>query len=170
MAYTKRWFVKKAFSEIGMANYVFDLQPEQLQECLDRLDSQMATWDGNGIRLGWSIPESEDDSALDDEVDVPYQAREAIFKQLALKIAPLFGKTCPPELKTAADSCFDALLQFTAWPIPMQFPKTLPQGAGNKPWRTVANPFMGPPVDYIEAGGDGPIDFGTLPTDNGAEP
>jgi hypothetical protein len=169
VAYSKGWFVRKAFSEIGMAAYVFDLQSQQLQEALERLDSQMATWDGNGIRVGWSIPESEDESSLEDEVDVPYQAREAIFKQLALKIAPLFGKTCSPELKSAASQAMDALLQFTAWPIPMQYPGTLPSGAGNKPWRNQGTPFLGPPVNPVLAGGDGPIDFGTLPTNNGGE-
>ena len=166
MAYSKNWFVQKAFSELGMAGYVFDLQPEQLQECLDRLDAQMATWDGNGIRLGWSIPESEGDSRLDDQVDVPNFAREAIFKNLAIAIAPLFGKAPSADLKAKADSTMDAMLQATAWPVPMQFPNTLPSGAGNKPWRNVASPFLGPPTDYVEAGGDGPIDFGTLDNQN----
>ena len=168
MAYSKQWFIDNAFESIGMASYAFDIQPEQYQAALRRLDSQMATWDGNGIRLGWSIPEAENESALTDMVDVPYQAREAIYLQLGLKISPLFGKMCSPEFKAAADQAFDALLQFTAWPIPMQFPNSLPSGAGNKPWRNVANPFLGPPIDPVVGGGEGPIDFGTLPPNNGA--
>jgi len=170
MAYTKRWFLEKAFSRIGMANYVFDLSPEQLADGLDSLDSMMANWDGRGIRVGWSIPDADNESSLADEVDVPYQAREPIFLNAGLRLAPMFGKTPSMEFKTAAQQALDSLMQFTARPIPQQFPNTLPLGAGNKPWRNVANPFLGPPVDHVFAGGESNVDFGTLPTDNGAEP
>ena len=34
MGYSKRQFVAAAFEEIGLASYVFDLQPEQLQSAL----------------------------------------------------------------------------------------------------------------------------------------
>lgn len=162
MAYDKRWYVEKAFAKVGLAAYVFDLEPEQMQEALDLLDSMMATWDGKGIRVGWSIPNAENASSLDDEVDVPYFAREAIFLQAGIRLAPNFGKTISPEHKLNAKTALDDLMIFTARPIPMQFPETLPSGAGNKPWRTVDNPFLGPPSEQIEAGGDGPIDFGTL--------
>jgi hypothetical protein len=162
MAYTKRWYVTKAFSKIGLADYVYDIQPEQLQECLENLDSMMATWDGQGIRVGWSIPNAEDQSSLDDEVDVPYQAREAIYYQLGMRIAPNFGKTLSTDYKVDAKDALESLMLFTARPTPMQYPSTLPSGAGNKPWRTVDNPFLGPPADAIVAGSDSPIDFGTL--------
>lgn len=160
--YSKRWFVTKAFSKIGLAGYVFDLQPEQLQYALEDLDSMMASWDSLGIRVGWSIPNAGGSSDLDDEVDVPYYAREAIYLQLALRIAPDVGKTVAPELRSTATIAFDTLCRQMAQPVPMQFPDTLPSGAGNKPWRNVDNPFLGPPTDYVVAGGDGPIDFGTL--------
>lgn len=52
MAYTKRDIVAMAFEEIGLAGYVFDLQPQQLEGALRRLDSMMATWNGKGLRLG----------------------------------------------------------------------------------------------------------------------
>ncbi len=162
MAYSKRWYVTQAFAKVGLADYVYDLQPEQLQVALQLLDSMMATWDGKGIRVGWSIPNSEDASSLDDEVDVPYFAREAIFLQAGIRLAPNFGKTISAEHKLNAKQALDDLMAWTARPIPMQFPNTLPSGAGNKPWRTVDNPFLGPPLEPIEAGGDGPIDLGTL--------
>lgn len=162
MAYTKRWFVTEAFSEIGLAEYVFDLQPEQLQTGLNLLDSQMATWDGKGIRVGWSIPNEAEQSDLDDEVDVPYYAREAIYLQLALRLAPRFGKTLSPDTKVNAKNAYDALMRENAQPVPMSYPSTLPAGAGNKPWRNQGTPFLGPPGNPLAAGGDGPIDFGTL--------
>lgn len=170
MAYTKRFFIQQAFTEIGLAEYVFDPQPEQFQSALTRLDSQMATWDSMGIRVGWSIPNAENQSTLDDAVDVPYYAREAIYLQLGLRICPMFGKTPSPDLKSSADKAFSALVRENAQPVPMQFPNTLPSGAGNKPWRTLDNPFLGAPTDFIQAGSESPIDFGTLPTNNGAQP
>lgn len=169
MAYSKRWYIERAFAEVGFASYFFDLQPEQLQEALNKLDSMMATWDGKGIRVGWSIPNSEDGSDLDDEVDVPYFAREAIFLQAGLRIVPMIGKTPSADTKTNAKNALDALMAFTARPVPQQYPSTLPSGAGNKPWRTVDNPFLGPPANPLAAGGDGPIFPGTLnPNDQGS--
>jgi len=51
MAYTKRDIVNRAFEEIGLAAYVYDLAPQQLEGALQRLDAMMATWNGKGIRL-----------------------------------------------------------------------------------------------------------------------
>lgn len=170
MAYTKRYYIDQAFTLIGLANYAYDLEPEQLQTALQSLDSMMANLDGQGIRVGWSIPNAENQSSIDDEVDVPYQAREPIGYQLGLRIAPKFGKTLSREFSVAAKNAMNALMIFTAQPVPYQFPNTMPSGAGNKPWRTVDNPFLGPPIDPLLAGEDGPIDFGTLPPENGAQP
>ena len=36
---------------------------------------------------------------------------------------------------------------------------TMPAGAGNKPWRVYDNPFIRPPVDPVDAGPDGPLQF-----------
>ena len=56
MGWTKRQFIEQAFEEIGLAAYVFDLTPEQLQSALRRLDAMMAGWNTNGIRIGWPMP------------------------------------------------------------------------------------------------------------------
>jgi hypothetical protein len=56
MGYSKRQFISAAFEEIGLASYVFDLQPEQLQSAMRRLDAMMADWNGKGIRLGYPLP------------------------------------------------------------------------------------------------------------------
>jgi hypothetical protein len=87
MGYTKRQFVTSAFEEIGLADYVFDLQPEQLEAALRRLDSMMAEWNAAGIRLGYAMPSSPQDSDLDTETNVPDSAWEAIITNLAIRIA-----------------------------------------------------------------------------------
>ena len=66
MGYSKRQFVAAAFEEIGLASYVFDLQTEQLQSAMRRIDAMMADWNGKGIRLGYPLPGSPQDSDLDE--------------------------------------------------------------------------------------------------------
>ena len=159
MGYSKRQFVAAAFEEIGLASYVFDLQPEQLQSALRRLDAMMSDWNGKGIRLGYPLPGSPQDSDLDDPSDVPDSANEAIICNLAIRLAPGYGKQVMVETKTTAKQGYDTLMQRATAPIPQQLPATMPAGAGNKPWRVYDNPFIRPPVDPVTAGPDGPLEF-----------
>jgi len=147
MSWTKRQFVEQAFSEIGLAGYIFDLSPEQLQTAVRQLDSMMATWNGKGIKLGYPIPISPENSDLDQETGVSLEANEAIYLMLAIRIAPGFGKAVPPSTATLAKMAYDVLLQIAARPPQQQFPGTLPSGAGNKTWRDLDNPFMPTPSD-----------------------
>lgn len=158
MGYTKRQFVEAAFEEIGMANYVFDLQPEQMQSALRRLDAMIAEWNALGIRLGYPLPTSPQQSELDDQTNVPDMAWEAIINNLALRIAPGFGKEVRPETKATAKNAYNTLLQRSAFPLEQQLPQTTPQGAGNKPWRW-DNPFVPMPADPVDAGPDGPLEW-----------
>ena len=54
MGWTKREYIEQAFEEIGLASYVFDLTPEQLQSALRKLDAMLAEWNAKGLRLGLS--------------------------------------------------------------------------------------------------------------------
>lgn len=159
MGYSKRQFVASAFEEIGLASYVFDLQPEQLQSALTRLDAMMADWNGKGIRLGYPLPGSPQDSELDEPTLVPDSANQAIFTNLAIRLAPAYGKAVMIETKATAKDSYNTLLQRATAPIEQQMPSTMPSGAGNKPWRTYDNPFLRPPVDPTLAGPDGPIEY-----------
>lgn len=159
MGYSKRQFVTAAFEEIGLASYVFDLQPEQLQSALNRLDAMMADWNGKGIRLGYPLPGSPQYSDLDEPSEVPDSANETIFTNLAIKLAPSYGKSVMPETKVTAKESYNTLLMRATTPLEMQLPGTMPAGAGNKPWRNYDNPFLQRPVDPVLAGQDGPIEF-----------
>lgn len=158
MGYTKRQFVEGAFEEIGMANYVFDLQPEQLQSALRRLDAMMMEWNAQGIRLGYPIASSPQDSDLDTETNSPDSAWEAVITNLAVRIAPGYGKTVSPDTKMVAKNAFNTLLSRATFPLEKQLPETMPIGQGNKPWRW-DNPYVYPPVDPVDAGSDGPLEW-----------
>ncbi len=69
MSYTKGQFVDAAFEEIGLGS-AFDLQPDQLQTALRRLDGMMAMWNGKGIRIGYPLSSSPEDSKLETETQV----------------------------------------------------------------------------------------------------
>lgn len=158
MGYTKRQFVTAAFEEIGLADYVFDLQPEQLNSALNRLDAMMAEWNAAGIRLGYSMPSSPQDSDLDEPTFAPDSAWEAIITNLAIRLAPGFGKTVSPDTKVTAKTAYNVLLQRAAYPLEKQLPVTMPIGQGNKPWRW-DDPYMPFPADPVDAGPDGPIEW-----------
>jgi len=141
-----------------MAEYVFDLQPEQLQSALNRLDAMLAEWNAKGLRLGYSLPSSPQDSDLDEPTFTPDSAWEAIITNLAIRIAPGYGKAVSPDTKVTAKAAYNTLLQRAAFPLEQQLPETMPTGQGNKPWRW-DNPFVPRPVDPVDAGPDGPIEW-----------
>ena len=159
MAWTKRQFVEMAFSEIGLASFVYDLQPEQLDNALRRLDSMLASWNARGIRLGYPIPSNPQDSDLDDSSNVPDSANEAIYTNLGIALAPAYGKTVSPDTKIAAKMAYDTLLsRAAATPLEMQFPGTLPVGAGNKPYN-YDQQFFSDPSTPILTGDDGDLQY-----------
>jgi hypothetical protein len=160
MGYSKRQFVQAAFEEIGLATYAFDLQPQQFESALRRLDAMMAEWNAKGIRLGYPIPGSPEDSDLDSESEVPDSANEAIITNLAIRIAPSYGRTPMPETKITAKTAYNTLLSRATMPPEQQFPSGLPRGAGWKPWRETNEPFLPGPEDPLTVGPDGPLDFG----------
>jgi len=158
MGYTKRQFVTAAFEEMGLADYVFDLSPEQLESALRRLDAMLMEWNAKGIRLGYASASSPQDSDLDTETNVPDSAWEAVITNLAVRIAPGYGKTVSPDTKMVAKQGYNTLLQRATFPLEQQLPETMPSGAGNKPW-WYDNPFLQRPVDPVDAGSDGPIEW-----------
>lgn len=158
MGWTKRQFVLQAFEEIGLASYVYDLTPEQLNSALFKLDAMMGTWNGKGIRIGYPLPTSPNNSTLDTQTNVPDSANEAVYTNLATRIDGGYGKTVSADTKATARAGYEVLLSRAAMPMEMQMPGSMPAGAGNKPW-AVDNPFLDPPVDPLLAGQDSAIDF-----------
>ena len=157
MGYSKRQFVAAAFEEIGLASYVFDLQPEQLQSAMRRLDAMMADWNGKGIQLGYPLPGSPQDSDLDEPSEVPDSANQAIITNLAIRIAPSYGKVVMLETKAVAKDSYNTLLSRAAMPPEQQLPGTMPSGAGNK--TTVADSFMPKPADRLTTGTGDTLDI-----------
>jgi len=156
MGYSKRQFVEASLEEIGLASYVFDLSPQQVESAVRRLDAQMASWNALGIRVGYPLPGSPQDTGLDDETNVPDAAYEAIITNLGIKLAPSYGKTVSPDTKATAKRTYDTLLSRAAMPMEMQLPASMPRGAGAKAYD---DPFVDTPEEPILAGRDGQLEF-----------
>lgn len=160
MSWSKRQIIEQAFNEIGLAGYVFDLSPEQLQTAARQLDSMMLTWDAKGIRLGYPFAASPQDIDIDQDTNLPTAANEAVYLNLSLRIGPGFGKAVPPDTKTNAKLAYDAVIGIAAMPRERQFPGTMPAGAGNKPWRTFDDAFLrGPDENPLNVESNGQLDF-----------
>lgn len=132
MAWTKRQIIEQAFEEIGLASYVFDLSAEQLESALRRLDMMVASWQYRNIQIGYPLSTYPQNSNIDDPIETSLNNNEALVLNLAVRLAPSYGKMLQPETKATAKALYDQLLTEAAAPIEQQYVRTLPVGAGYK--------------------------------------
>lgn len=132
MSWTKKQLVEEAFADLALAGYVFDLTPDELQTALRRMDTMIATWDAKGIRIGYLLPSSPDTSDLDSPSGLPDHAVEAVYLNLAIRIAAGKGKMLPPQTLATAKDALDVLYLAAAQPRAQQLPGHFPLGAGNR--------------------------------------
>ena len=130
--WTKRQIIEQAFEEIGLASYVFDLTADQLESALRRLDLMVASWQARNIQIGYPLPASPENSNIDEEIQTSLNNNEALVLNLAVRLAPAYGKSLSPDTKATAKLLYDQLLIEAAMPYEQQFMRTLPLGAGFK--------------------------------------
>jgi len=143
--WTKRQIVMEAYGELALAGYEFDITPQEVQTALRRLDSMMATWEGQGIRVGYAMPANPNDSDPDTPSGLPDMAVETVLLNLAVRLAPGNGKALSPETRRTARIGYTLLLTAAANPVQQKLPDTLPQGAGNRTMFRACGPFFPPP-------------------------
>lgn len=160
--WTKRDLVNEAYGELALAGYDFDLTPEEMQTALRRLDTMMATWDVQGVHLGYASGASPTASDLDQPSGLPLWAVEAVYMSLAVKLAASKGKAIHPATARNAKSAYDALLSRVATDAmrEQQIRGGTPAGAGRKTWRQINQPFLPPVVrDELRVAGNGDLEF-----------
>lgn len=156
MSWKKRLIVNKAFGDLALAGYVFDLTPDEIQDAILSLDAMMASWETYGIRIGYSATLDPENADPDQDSGIPDWANKAAYKNLAIDLAASFGKAVPPSLAVAAKSAYDGMLGLIAAnPPQMQYKGNLPIGAGWKRNNYNGGPFVAPPVDVLTTGPDG---------------
>lgn len=160
MGWTKRELISEAYGELALAGYEFDITPEEQQAALRRLDTMMATWDAQGVRLGYLLGLSPTESSLDADSGLPLFAVEAVYMALAVKLAASKGKQLLPSTGRAAKQAYDAMLSrlVSNQVQPQQLRSGTPMGAGNKPGR--CSPFVSAPnTDTLQTTANGDLRF-----------
>lgn len=152
--WTKQEIIQEAFGELALAGYIFNLEPEDLQGALRRMDLLLASWMAKGIDLGYVPPVTADAGNLDDPSGLPDRAIETVILHLAIRLAAGRGKTLSQATLAVAKQGFDNLMSIAAMPTTvMSFPDTMPRGQGNKPYRFSMFYNYFPPVDQSEITG-----------------
>lgn len=125
---TKRQVVGSAFAELGIGSWEFDLQPDEIIDGVNRLDAMMALWSARGIRVGYNGSSNDPDA----DSGLPDVALEAVRTNLAMRLAPAFGKQINPLTTAQADAGYSYLIAYFMSVPQRRFPNTLPLGAGNR--------------------------------------
>lgn len=154
MAWSKRDLVHEAFRECGLASYDYDLDSDEMQTGLSRLNGMMGNWEGRGVRCSFNFA-----GDLGADSGIPDLAAEAVYLNLARRIAPGFGKTLTPETIEAAKTALDTLFIGAAQPQQVQQPASLPRGIGAKSYRQ-SRPFnCAPSTEPLQVNSSGGLDF-----------
>lgn len=156
MSWTKGDIVSEVFNEMGIASYEFDVAPEMTVSAIRRLDMMMSTWEAKGIRLGYPQPSSPDGSSSDDDSNVPDKAHEAIVTNLAIRLAPSYGKGLSPDTKATAKMSLTMLQGIFAKPVEQQM-NSMPKGAG---YKNTDSRWTPAPTSPISVGDDSILDLG----------
>lgn len=112
MSWTKREIIKKAFGEIGLASYVFNLTADELQDAMSDLDTMMGTWTTRNIIFDPVYPQPASYGAgdLDDDTNAPDDALAPMYLNLAIRLAPSYGKTPSPDTRADAKAGYTTML------------------------------------------------------------
>ena len=145
MSWTKKQLIDAAFTEIGLQNYAYDMEPEDSQSAITTMDAMIAGWN---LNLGYIMSGSPSTSNPNSASGLPIWANEGVYLNLAVAICSRYGKIASRELVVNAKKALSAV-QTKCATIPVnQWDKRLPVGQGNKPFIGVAPEFF-KPVDEL---------------------
>jgi len=137
VSYTKSELVTASLGELGMADYEFDITPEEITSGVRRMDSMLSQWSLRGVRVPYNfVGGPGDDSGL------PIAFHEAVTLNLAIRLAPSYGKQPSMSVMTVAKQAFDSILSRSALPPEIQF-SSMPLGSGYKgTYRQFTHPIV----------------------------
>jgi hypothetical protein len=105
------------------------------------------------------MPISYANSSLDQSIDGHDTSLEALYLNLAVRLAPQYGKTPSPDTKAMAFQAYKTLLSMSAQPVELKLNNNaIPAGAGYKWYGDSYSPFLRQYAQGLEAGDDSDID------------
>lgn len=102
---TRAVIIRRAFGRIGLTDYVFNMTPDERADARLSLDAMMAEWVQQGVDLGYTPSDGTDNDAV--EMTTPAYADAPIWDNLAIRLAPDFGKAITPKLSRDARRGYD---------------------------------------------------------------
>lgn len=149
---TKGDIVRQAFQHLRISGLTNKARNEDTQLALQTLESMLLAWTNKGLNLSWNKspdfvdPDPQEDSGIS---DADY---EAIYVNLAVKLAPAFGKPTT-QLDSFARELYAGLFSTE---LPTQQNNTyMPLGSGNR--RGACAPVYQQANEPIDVENDGNI-------------
>lgn len=105
-SYSNKNIIDAALEEIGLDPVDFNVNGAEYQKCLRRLDVMMAEWLHNGYDMGYTFATDSSNPDLDAASDLSNFAHQAVYLNLAVKIAPSFGKQIFTDTKESAQQAY----------------------------------------------------------------
>ncbi|TNE61197.1 MAG: hypothetical protein EP341_00840 [Sphingomonadales bacterium] len=99
---TKRQIIQLSFDQLGMGTYVYDMQTEDWTSGLMRLNALMAEWGLSDIATGFPMTDNPIAGELDDDSGLSAGLIRGVSAQLAVDLAPGYGKQISDDTKRAA--------------------------------------------------------------------
>ncbi len=122
---TANHFIIRALTRLGIRASETSLQADEIQDGLYVLNDMLSAMEP-GLRLGFSPVEG-----ITDEVRIPREANGAMIDQLAIKLAPEFGRSVSIDLLRSAKDSWRNMLISMIFIGDVDYPSTLPKGSGN---------------------------------------
>jgi len=133
---TRAVILRRAFGRIGLTDYEFNVTPEERADARVTLNAMMGEWLGSGIDLSYTPSDGTDNDAV--EMTTPTYADAAIWNNLAVRLAPDFGKVALQDLRRDAKRGYDLVTAKTlVIPTDKRATKRI-YGAGDRFYRRFA--------------------------------
>ena len=112
MVWTKKELIDAAFDELALGDGAYNMEPEQYKSAMMKLDAMLTLWAAKGVNLGWnsvSTP-SQDPYDTNKSSNIPEFANEAVYLNLALRLANSYGRVVNQDCRSLASTAYRDLL------------------------------------------------------------
>jgi hypothetical protein len=102
---TRATILSRAFARLAIADYIYATTAEERADARLTLDAMLEEWAESGVDLGHTPSDGTENDAV--VMTTPAWADQAIWSNLAVRLAPDFGKTPAPALIKDARRGYD---------------------------------------------------------------
>ena len=119
--------LKAALQEILVQDSEAPLQAAEYQDAVFAMNNYMFALDANGLSLGYT-----EVTGIGDTITVPPGAIQGMVANIAIMLAPQFGRPITQELALKARTGMQAMINLGVDTPILSLPDTLPIGSGNE--------------------------------------